>query len=53
MKRNTQKKPNNYELHNTTKTKCWEVPNIASRNTKANIFQEGSAGFKATVDMNK
>jgi hypothetical protein len=29
------------------------IPNIAGRNTKANIFQEGSAGFKATVNLNK
>jgi hypothetical protein len=34
-------------------TKQWEVPKIASRNAKANIFQKGSAGFKATIDLNK
>jgi hypothetical protein len=36
-----------------TDAKRWEVPNMASRDTKTNIFQEGSAGFKATIDMNK
>jgi hypothetical protein len=36
-----------------TNTKQWEVPSIASRNTKANIFREVSAGFKATIDLNK
>jgi hypothetical protein len=25
------------------------VPKIAGRNTRANIFQKGSAGFKATI----
>jgi hypothetical protein len=36
-----------------TNTKQLEVPKIAGRNTKANIFQKGSAGFKATIDPNK
>jgi hypothetical protein len=37
-----------------TNTKQWEVPKVAGRNTEeANIFQNGSAGFKATVDLNK
>jgi hypothetical protein len=36
-----------------TNTKQWEVHKIAGRNTKANIFQEGCAGFKVTIDMNK
>jgi hypothetical protein len=36
-----------------TNTKQWEVPNIAGRNMKANIFQKGIAGFKATIDLNK
>jgi hypothetical protein len=36
-----------------TNTKQCEVPKIAGRNTEANIFQTGSAGFKATVDLNK
>jgi hypothetical protein len=26
---------------------------ISSRNTKINIFQDGSAGFKATIDLKK
>jgi hypothetical protein len=30
-----------------------EDPKIAGRNTKANIFQKGSAGFKATINLNK
>jgi hypothetical protein len=33
-----------------TNTKQWEVPKMDGRNTKANIFQTGSAGFKATKD---
>jgi hypothetical protein len=33
-------------------SKQWEVPNIASKNTKTNNFQEGHAGFKVTVDLN-
>jgi hypothetical protein len=36
-----------------TNTKQLEVPKIAGRNTKANIFQKGSAGFKTTIDLNK
>jgi hypothetical protein len=36
-----------------TNTKQLEVPKIAGRNTKTNIFQDGSAGFKATIDLNK
>jgi hypothetical protein len=36
----------------TTKTTI-EVPKIAGRNTKANIFQKGRVGFKATIDLNK
>jgi hypothetical protein len=36
-----------------TNTKLQEVPNIASRNTKPNIFQEGSAGFKTIIDLEK
>jgi hypothetical protein len=36
-----------------TNTKQLEVPKIAGRNTKANIFQKGSAVFKATIDLNK
>jgi hypothetical protein len=36
-----------------TNTKQCEVPKIAGRNTKANIFQKGSAGFKATIVLNK
>jgi hypothetical protein len=36
-----------------TNTKQWEVPMIAGRNTKANTFQKGSAGFKATIDLNQ
>jgi hypothetical protein len=34
-------------------TKRCEAPNTASRNMKTNIFQAGSAGFKATIDQNK
>jgi hypothetical protein len=34
-------------------TELYVVPNIMSRNRKSNIFREGSAGFKATIDMNK
>jgi hypothetical protein len=33
-----------------TNTKQGEVPKIAGRDTKGNIFQEGSARFKATID---
>jgi hypothetical protein len=33
-----------------TNTKQLEVPKIVGRNTKATIFQKGSAGFKATID---
>jgi hypothetical protein len=36
-----------------TNTKQWEVPEIAGRNTRANIFQKGSAGFETTIDLNK
>jgi hypothetical protein len=36
-----------------TNTKQPEVPNIASRNTKVSIFQNGTAGFKATIDLDK
>jgi hypothetical protein len=36
-----------------TNTKQLEVPKTAGRNTKANIFQKESAGFKATIDLNK
>jgi hypothetical protein len=35
------------------KSKQWEVRKIAGRNTKANIFQKGSAGFKAMIDLTK
>jgi hypothetical protein len=34
-----------------TNAKYWEVPNMASRDTKTNIFQERNAGFKATVGL--
>jgi hypothetical protein len=34
-------------------TKQLEVPKTAGRNTKANIFQKGSTGFKTTIDLNK
>jgi hypothetical protein len=36
-----------------TNTKQWEVPNIASKNMKTNIFQEASAGFLATINPQK
>jgi hypothetical protein len=36
-----------------TNTKQWEVPKIASRNTKTNIFQKGSEGFMTTIDLNQ
>jgi hypothetical protein len=36
-----------------TNTKLLEVPNIVSRNTMINIFQEGSAGFKAMINLKK
>jgi hypothetical protein len=36
-----------------TNTKQWEVSKIAGRCTKANIFQKGSAAFKAMIDQNK
>jgi hypothetical protein len=32
-----------------TNTKPWEAPKNAGRKTKANIFQEGSAGFNKIV----
>jgi hypothetical protein len=34
-----------------TNTKQCEVTKIAGRNMEANIFQTGSAGFKATIDL--
>jgi hypothetical protein len=34
-------------------TKQRELPKIAGRNTKDNIFQKCSAGFNATKDPNK
>jgi hypothetical protein len=30
-----------------------EAPVATSRNRKTNIFQEGNAGFKPTIDLNK
>jgi hypothetical protein len=36
-----------------TNAKLWEVPNKASTDTKTNIFQEESAGFKATTGLKK
>jgi hypothetical protein len=36
-----------------TNIKQLEVPKIAGKNTKANIFQKGSTIFKATIDLNK
>jgi hypothetical protein len=36
-----------------TNTKQLEVPKTAGRNTKASIFQEGSAGVEITIDLNK
>jgi arabinogalactan endo-1,4-beta-galactosidase len=36
-----------------TNIKLWEFPNIASKNTKTNIYQKGSAEFKATIDLKK
>jgi hypothetical protein len=36
-----------------TNTRRCEVPNIASRSTKTNVFQEGSVGFVATRDLKK
>jgi hypothetical protein len=36
-----------------TNTKQLEVPKTVGRNTKANIFQKGSAEFKATIDLKK
>jgi hypothetical protein len=36
-----------------TNLKQWEDPKIAGSNTKTNIFQKGSAGFKATINLNK
>jgi hypothetical protein len=36
-----------------TNTKLQEVPNIPCRSTKTDIFQEGSAGLKATIHVNK
>jgi hypothetical protein len=34
-----------------TNTKQLEVTKTAGRNTKANIFQKGSAGFETTRDL--
>jgi hypothetical protein len=31
----------------------WEVSKTGGRKAKANIFQKGSAGFKATIHLNK
>jgi hypothetical protein len=39
-------------LEGQTPNNC-EVPKTAGRNTKANVFQKGSAGFKTTIDLNK
>jgi hypothetical protein len=36
-----------------TSFKLWEVPNIASRNMKTNIYQEGCTGLRATIDLNR
>jgi hypothetical protein len=36
-----------------TNTKQLEVPKIAGRNKKANIFQKGRQDFKAAIDLNK
>jgi hypothetical protein len=36
-----------------TNTKQLEVHKIVGRNTKANIFQNVSAGVKATIELNK
>jgi hypothetical protein len=36
-----------------TNAKRREIPNMASRDKKTDIFQEGNAGFKATVGLNK
>jgi hypothetical protein len=36
-----------------TNAKRLEVPNVASRDTKTNIFQKRSAGFKPTIGLNK
>jgi hypothetical protein len=36
-----------------TNAKRCEVPNMASRDTKTDIFQEERAGFKATIGLNK
>jgi hypothetical protein len=36
-----------------TNTEQWEVPKIAGRNTKANIFQKGSTVYKAMIHQNK
>jgi hypothetical protein len=36
-----------------TNTKQCEVPKVAGRNTETNIFQDGSAGFKARTDLKK
>jgi hypothetical protein len=36
-----------------TNTKQWEVPKIAGRNTKTNIFQKESTGFETKVGLNK
>jgi hypothetical protein len=33
-----------------TNAKQLEVPKTAERNTKANIFQKGNAGFKTTIN---
>jgi hypothetical protein len=33
--------------------KTGRVPKNAGRYTKSNIFQKGSAGFKATLDLNR
>jgi hypothetical protein len=36
-----------------TNTKQWDVPKIAEGKMKANIFPNGSAGFKAAIHLNK
>jgi hypothetical protein len=39
-------------IRRTNNRQC-EVPKIVERNTKASIFQKGSARFEVTIDLNK
>jgi hypothetical protein len=45
--------PRSRTLFLRTNAKQLEFPKKAVRNTKASIFQKGSASFKARIDLNR